>query len=83
VREFLQQPSGIISKSAVAEHYQNRSIETSCNRADQGWLSTCQRTLIIIGVGGRTLVVDEVGCLERRGNRVECDRRMGKVETIG
>lgn len=41
------------------------------------------RTLIIIGVGGRTLVVDEVGSIEDCGNFLEGDGRLGKVETIG
>jgi hypothetical protein len=40
-------------------------------------------TLVIIGVGRRTLVVNEEGGLERRRDGVEVDRRMGKVETIG
>src|ERR1700676_140915 len=40
-------------------------------------------SLVVIRVGGRPLVVDEVSRLERSGDCVEGDGRMGKVETIG
>jgi hypothetical protein len=38
--------------------------------------------LVIIGVGGRTLVVDEVRTIERRGNYLEGQGRLGEVEAI-
>jgi len=39
--------------------------------------------LVIVGVGRGTLVVDEEGGLQRCGDRMEGDGRMGEVETIG
>ncbi len=42
-----------------------------------------RQVLVIVGVGGRTLVVDEVGGIERCGNFLEGDGRLGEVETIG
>src|SRR5208282_5277340 len=44
---------------------------------------TCKSALIIVRVGGRTLVVDEVGGFACCGNYVESDGRMGEAETIG
>ena len=45
--------------------------------------ATSARPLIIIGIDGRALIVDEVGGIEGRGNCPEGDRGLGKVETIG
>ena len=42
-----------------------------------------ERALLIIGVGRRPLVVQEVSCTELRGNRLELNRRVSEVETIG
>jgi hypothetical protein len=39
--------------------------------------------LVIIGVCWRTLVVDEMGRIERRGYLLEGDRGVGKVEAVG
>lgn len=41
--------------------------------------ATCS---VIIGIGARPLVVEEVGRIERRRNRVEGERRLREVETI-
>ena len=41
--------------------------------------ATCS---VIIGIGPRPLVVEEVGRIERRRNRVEGERRLREVETI-
>ena len=38
--------------------------------------------LVIIGVDGRTLVVEEVGGIEGRGNCLKRDGRLGEGETI-
>ena len=45
--------------------------------------SNSARVLVIVGVGGRTRVIDEVGGIEGSRNSLEDNGRMGKVETIG
>src|SRR5208283_305823 len=39
--------------------------------------------LVIIGVGRRPPVIDEVSRIERRGNHLELEGRLGEVEAIG
>ncbi len=39
--------------------------------------------LVIVGVDGRTLVVDEVGGIQGSSNFLEGDRHLGELETVG
>jgi hypothetical protein len=62
--------------NCVKERGPLRSFENRSTLLPQG-------RSVIIRVGPRALVVEEVGRIERRGDRLEGERRLWEVETIG
>src|SRR5580704_1504588 len=62
---------------------ENDNPHMYCNQKALLFPSPRGHSLVIIGVGGRSLVVDEESGFDRRRDCVERDGRMGKVETIG